>query len=271
MILDTITGKGDVAVKTYPNAEFQISTNHLEGKISWIQLEDTPVVYYPQKDSRIIKTKQVDGEWETTDHRKVWTWPNIRLDVSWGYRMGTNPTNANSPFLNNGTLSINAGVTTYFQLGKRLELRTGCRWNTDTKFLSHQVKYEDNTLVVIDGQEDFQRNRLLSDYIGILVSLDYYLGLQSTESFSLDFFCGYLVSKQLSTSVDPTKLFGFKNWKREKVDGIFNPWKIEVGLSFNTQHLGFFHGIRVFTNLLPEYKTGITTDKFRSIGVEIKL
>ena len=124
---------------------------------------------------------------------------------------------------------------------------------------------------MIAGQEDFQRNRLKNHYIGVPVSLDYYLGRQSTESFSLDFFCGYLIDERLSTSVDPTKLIGFKNWNREKVDGVFNPWKLEVGLSFNTQHLGILHGIRVFTNLLPEYKPEVTTDKFRSVGVELKL
>lgn len=270
LIIDTITGKGDIAAETYTDAEFQISTNHLEGKISLIQWEDTPVRHYQHKDSRIIKTKQVDGEWVTSDHRKVWN-DAIHVDASFGYRMGTNPTNANSPLLNNGTLSINLGLSTYFRLGKRLGLRTGIQWNTDNKFLSHQVKYEDNALVVTDGQGDYQRNRLMSDYIGIPVSLDYYLGRQQTESFSLDLFCGYLISEQFSTSIDPTKLIGFKNWNREKVDGIFNPWKMEVGLSFNTQHLGFFHGIRVFTNLLPEYKPGVTTDKVRSVGVEIKL
>lgn len=270
LIIDTITGKGDIAAETYTDAEFQISINHLEGKISLIQWEDTPVRHYQHKDSRIIKTKQVDGEWVTSDHRKVWS-DAIHVDASFGYRMGTNPTNANSPLLNSGTLSINLGLSTYFRLGKRLGLRTGIQWNTDNKFLSHQVKYEDNALVVTDGQGDYQRNRLMSDYIGIPVSLDYYLGRQQTESFSLDLFCGYLISEQFSTSIDPTKLIGFKNWNREKVDGIFNPWKMEVGLSFNTQHLGFFHGIRVFTNLLPEYKPGVTTDKFRSVGVEIKL
>ena len=270
LTIDTISGKGDIAVETYTDAEFQITTNHLEGKISWVQLESTPVRHYQQKDSRIIKTKQVDGEWVTTDHRKVWS-DAIHVDASFGYRMGTNPTNANSPLLNNGTLSVNLGLCTYFQLGKRLGLRTGVQWNTDIKYLSHQVKYEDNALVVIDGQEAFQRNRLKNHYIGIPVSLDYYLGRQSTESFSLDFFCGYLIGERLSTSVDPTKLIGFKNWNREKVDGIFNPWKLEVGLSFNTQHLGILHGIRVYTNLLPEYKPGFTTDKIRSIGVELKL
>ena len=269
LIIDTITGKGDIAAEAYTDAEFQISTNHLDGKISWIQLEDTPVRHYQQKDSRIIKTKQVDGEWVTTDQRKVWS-DAIHVDASFGYRMGTNPTNANSPLLNDGTLSVNLGLSTYFQLGKRLGLRTGIQWNTDIKYLSHQVKYEDNALVVIDGQGDFQRNRLKNHYIGVPVSLNYYLGRQQTESFSLDLFCGYLMGERLRTSTDPTRVVGF-GWTGENVDDIFNPWKLEVGLSFNTQHLGILHGIRVFTNLLPEYKPGVTTDKFRSVGVELKL
>ena len=47
--------------------------------------------------------------------------------------------------------------------------------------------------------------------------------------------------------------------------------KYEEGLSFNTQHLGILHGIRVFTNLLPEYKPGVVDGKIRSFGVELKL
>lgn len=255
---------------TTGDLEFQISTNHLEGKIAWIQNEDTPGRHYQQKDSRIIKTKQVDGEWVTTDHRKVWN-DVISVDASFGYRMGANPTNANSPLLNRGTLSVNLGMSTYFKLSNRLGLSTGVHWTTESKALSHQVKYEDNTLKVIDGQEDFQCNRLKSHYLGIPVTLYYFLGRQQTESFSMDVFCGYLIGERLLTSVDPTKLIRIGNRTNEKVDGIFNPWKLEAGLSFNTQHLGFIHGIRVFTNLLPEYKPGVTTDKFRSIGVELKL
>jgi hypothetical protein len=133
------------------------------------------------------------------------------------------------------------------------------------------VSYVEDALVVTDGQGDFQRNRLRSSYIGIPVTLYYFLGKQQTESFSLDLFCGRLCGEILNTSIDPTKLIGFKNWTKEYIDGTFNPWKLEAGLSFNTQHLGFIHGIRVFTNLLPEYKPGVTTDKFRSIGFEIKL
>ena len=269
LTLDTISGTGNAAVKTY-EADFQIATNVLDGKITLNKYEATPGWHYRQTDWREIKSKGEDGIWVTTDHKKIWN-NAIHVEAGFGYRLGTNPKNADSPLLQNGTLSINFALSTYFRLNNQLGLSTGVLLNTNKHYLCHQVSYEDNALVVIDGQGDFQRSRLRSSYIGIPVSLYYYLGKQQTESFSLDLFCGRLIGEVLNTSIDPTKLIGFKNWTKDYIDGTFNPWKLEVGLSFNTNHLGIIHGIRVFTNLLPEYKPGVTTDKFRSIGIELKL
>ena len=269
LTLDTISGTGNAAVKKY-ESDFQIITNELNGKITLYEYETTPGWHYQQTDWREIKSKGEDGIWITTDHKKTWN-NAIHVETSLGYRLGTNPKNANSPFLQNGTLSFNFGVSTYFKFSNHWGLGTGLFLNSNREYLSHQVNYVEDALVVTDGQGDFQRNRLVSDYLGIPVTLYYYLGKQQTESFSLDLFCGRLIDEQLRTSKDPTKLIGFRNWNGEGVDGIFNPWKLEMGLSFNTNHLGILHGVRVYTNLLPEYKPGVTTDKFRSIGIELKL
>lgn len=269
LTLDTISGTGNAAVKIY-EADFQIATNELNGKINLHEYEATPGWHYRTTDWREIKSKGEDGIWVTTDHKKIWN-NAIHVEASLGYRLGTNPKNADSPFLQNGTLSFNFGVSTYFKFSNHWGLGTGLYLNSNRKYLSHQVSYVEDALVVTDGQGDFRRNRLVSDYIGIPVTLYYYLGKQQTESFSLDFFCGQLIDEQLRTSKDPTKLIRFRNWNGEDVNDIFNPWKLEVGLSFNTNHLGVFHGIRVFTNLLPEYKPGVTSDKIRSIGIELKL
>lgn len=269
LTLDTISGTGNAAVKIY-EADFQIATNELNGKINLHEYEATPGWHYRTTDWREIKSKGEDGIWVTTDHKKIWN-NAIHVEASLGYRLGTNPKNADSPFLQNGTLSFNFGVSTYFKFSNHWGLGTGLYMNSNRKYLSHQVSYVEDALVVTDGQGDFRRNRLVSDYIGIPVTLYYYLGKQQTESFSLDFFCGQLIDEQLRTSKDPTKLIRFRNWNGEDVNDIFNPWKLEVGLSFNTNHLGVFHGIRVFTNLLPEYKPGVTSDKIRSIGIELKL
>jgi len=269
LTIDTISGEGKAVVNTYEGV-FRYGSYTLEGTIMLSTFENTSDPSYIPKDCRIIKTKEVDGELVTTERKKTWN-DVLYIAASFGYRLGANPKNADSPLLQNGTLSVNVDMTTSFNFSKRLGLKTGIRMNSNWKYLSHQVSYEADALVVTDGQGDFQRNRLMSAYIGIPVSLTYYLGKRQTESFSLDLFCGRLFGEVLNTSIDPTKSIGFKNWTKEYIDGVFNPWQLEVGLSFNTQHLGIIHGIRVFTNLLPEYKPGVTTDKFRSVGVEIKL
>lgn len=84
----------------------------------------------------------------------------------------------------------------------------------------------------------------------------------------MDFYCAGLMREWLSTTTDPTKLFARKY---EAIDNIFNHWKLEVGISFNTQSLGFIHGIRVFANILPEYAPGVSSGEIRSVGIEIKL
>ena len=262
LTIDTISGEGNVMMNVY-EGDFQYGTEH----------ENTSEWPYMQREWRIIKTKEVDGELITTDRRKLWN-DALVVDIGLGIQQGNTPTNPNSPFLQYNTVSLNIGFTTYFKLGDRWGLRTGLQWNENRKSLCHQVKYENNELIVVDGQGDYQRNRLYNQYLGIPVSLDYYLGKRQTESFSLDLYCGRLIGEALVTSKDPTKPFGIGvlfPGTIDHLDNIVNPWKLEVGLSFNTRHLGILHGLRVFTNLLPEYKPGVTTDKFRSVGVEIKL
>lgn len=273
LTIDTISGEGDAVVNVYADANFQYGSNTLQGKITLNEYgsgSDWP--YVQQKDVRVIKTKEVDGELVTTDRKKIWN-DALFLEVGIGLQHGNTPTNPNSPFLQYNTSTVNIGFGTYFKLGNRWGLKTGLLWNENRKSLCHQVKYENNELVVIDGQGDYQRNRLYNLYMGIPVSLSYYLGKKQTESVSLDLYCGRLLGEALVTSKDPTKPFGLVLFPgtKDHLDNIFNPWKLEIGLSFNTQHLGIIHGLRVFTNLLPEYKPGVTTDKFRSVGVEIKL
>ena len=269
LTIDTISGEGDAVVNTYAGV-FQHGTNILQGKITLYESENTDDWPYMHKDCRVIKTKEVDGELVTTDRRKIWN-NTLSLNAGVGVLQGNTPKDPNSPLLQSTTVSVKLGMTTYFKFSNHWGLSSGILWNHNTKSLCHQVKYEDEELVVIDGQGDYQRDRLKNDYLGIPITLFYYLGKRQTESLSLDLYCARLLGERLSTSADPTQAAWGFGWTAISVDNVFNPWKLEAGLSFNTQHLGFIHGIRVFTNLLPEYKPGFTTDKFRSVGVEIKL
>jgi hypothetical protein len=269
LTIDTISGEGDAVVNTYAGV-FQHGTNILQGKITLYESENTDDWPYMHKDCRVIKTKEVDGELVTTDRKKIWN-NALSLNAGVGVLQGNTPKDPNSPLLQSTTVSVKLGMTTYFKFSNHWGLSSGILWNHNTKSLCHQVKYEDEELVVIDGQGDYQRDRLKNDYLGIPITLFYYLGKRQTESLSLDLYCARLLGERLSTSADPTQAAWGFGWTAISVDNVFNPWKLEAGLSFNTQHLGVIHGIRVFTNLLPEYKPGFTTDKFRSVGVEIKL
>ena len=268
LTIGTISGEGDLLVKLYEGSDFQYGNILLNGKIMLDEYVKSPDNQYNWlSDRKEIKTKEVDGEPITVERRKTWD-QSISFEGGIGVLQGDTPKDPNSPFLQNSTLSVKFGASTGFKLGDHWRLSTGFLFQVNKKSLSHHVKYENDELVVVDGQGEFQRNRLRSTYLGVTSTIYYYLGKRQQESISLDLYCAGLLRERLTTTTDPTQLFARNT---ENVNNIFNPWKLEVGVSFNTQRLGFIHGIRVFANLLPEYKPGVTSCEIRSVGIEIKL
>ena len=267
LTIDTLSGEGDAVVNTY-EGNFQYGSDILRGKITLYDYEATNNWPYQGKDIRVIKTKEVDGEWVTTDRRKIWN-NSISFRATIGYRSDPNPIDFESPFRHNDTRTFSWELQTGFRFSKHLGLNTGLAAMLNYQYLDHQVKLtDDGGLECIDGQTPIQKNMLMSFYLGIPVEFHYYLGKTGNNSFSVDAFFGRRMMGLLNTRDQSSN---WEGWVGTEAPQLFNPWKLEMGVSFNTNLIGFFHGIRVFTNLLPEYKPGITTDKFRSVGVEIKL
>ena len=262
--IDTITGQGEPVLELY-DGNFEYGQDLLEGKIIVKEYAKQNCNYY-SKYAKIIKTQMIEGEPVTTERDKIWG-EYLAFGASVGFIRGADVADFNSPFKSTHTLSANLGLTTFFKLSEHWGLTTGLSYNLNLQEMVHQLKFVDGNLEVIDGQVPIQQNRLFSNYLGIPVELNWYLGKQGTESVSLDYYCGYLLGGQLLSKVAPD----YKGWVGDPARSLFNPWKMELGLSFDTQHLGIIHGVRVFTNLLPEYRPSVTTEKFRSIGVEIKL
>lgn len=268
LTIDTLSGEGDAVVSVYADADIQYGTNTLRGKITLYEYEATHNWPYQEKDTRVIKTKEVDGEWVTTDRRKIWN-NSISFGASIGYRSDPNPIDFESPFRHNDTRTFSWELQTGFKFSKHLGLNTGLAAMLNYQYLDHQVKLtDDGGLECIDGQTPIQKNMLMSFYLGIPVEFHYYLGKTGNNSFSVDAFLGRRMMGLLNTRDQSSN---WEGWVGTEAPQLFNPWKLEMGVSFNTNLIGFIHGVRVFTNLLPEYKPGITTDKFRSVGVEIKL
>ncbi len=273
LCIDTIQGNGKPLIEIY-NADFQYGTNLLDGEILVKEYErKLPNGFYKPKNPKIIKTKIVDGHPVTKERYKIWN-ADFTCDASIGYRRNQNPKDFESPFTNNGISSLSFGLSTSFRLGDYWTLTTGLRYNDNEYFMSHQVKLTEGRLEAIDGQTPIQQNRLFNCYLGIPIVLCFGSaelfgsGELLNSNLSLDLFFGHILFGVLRTRNAEDN---YKKWHSEKATSIFNPWKLEVGLSFNTNLIGFIHGIRVYTNLLPEYNKAVTTEKFRSIGVEIKL
>lgn len=262
--IDTIQGSGKPIIELY-NGDFQYGTSLLDGEIT-VKEYKSPTWFYEKKNPKVIKTEIVDGQYVTKERYKIWN-QDLAFNAGVGFRKYQNPVDFGSPFTNNGVLTVSWGLLTGFRFSDRWTLCTGLRYNVNRYYMAHQVKLSENGLESIDGQTPIQQNQLYSDYLGIPVELYFNFSEQIKSNLSLDVFFGHRLNGVLQTRSAEDN---YKNYDSEKATHLFNPWKLEVGLSINTGLIGFIHGFRVYTNLLPEYNKAATTEKFRSIGFEIK-
>ena len=263
--IDTICGRGDIHIARH-NAEFQYGTSLKEGKIH-IDIYERPSWYYLKENPIIITTKLEDGQPVTTERNRIWD-NSLSISFGVGYRNGLNPVNRNSTYTNSGGLDVPIGLLTGFVFTPHLSLSTGLQVNLNQRWMDYPVKMGENGLEVIENPEITQHDKLVSTYLCIPAELYYYFGKSKSYGLSMDVRFGYLIGAQLITRFPS---IGNQGSIGENARSLFNPWKLEAGISFNTNVLGIIHGVRVYTNLLPEYNKAVTTEKFRSIGVEIKL
>lgn len=262
--IDTIQGSGNPEIELY-DADYQYGTNLLNGEIL-VKEYKRPTRFYEKKNPKVIRTEIIDGQPVTKERYKIWD-NVIAVDVGIGFRKHQNPVDFSSPFTNNGVLSFSWGLTTSFRFSDHWTLTTGLRLNTNTYYMAHQLKLTENGMESIDGQTPIQINRLSNDYLGVPVSLYWNFSELLKSSLSFDVFFGHIIDGSLMAR---TAEDNYKKWHIEDASNLFNPWKLEIGLSFNTNQIGFIHGFRVYTNLLPEYSKAATTEKFRSIGFEVR-
>lgn len=263
--IDTICGSGDIYINRH-NAEFQYETCLKEGKIS-IDVFERPGWYYVKENPLIITTKMEDGRLVTTERNRIWD-NSLAVGLGLGYRNGLNPVDHSSPYNNCGGLDMSVSLSTLFRFNKHLSLSTGVQLNLGQRWMDYPVKMGENGLEIIENPEMTQHNKLISTYLCIPAEFYYYFDKQKTFGLSADIKFGYLLGAQLNTRYPQV---GNQGSVGETARSLFNPWKLEAGIGINTNILGIIHGIRVYTNLLPEYNRAVTTEKFRSIGVEIRL
>ena len=200
-------------------------------------------------------------------HERVWDW-SLSLGLLVGHRFGElMPSALASPYATEGTMTAYFPLITHFKLSDKWNLRTGLMMGYEYTKLYHQVTLDEGGLNIADGRTPIQKNAFLNTYLGIPATI-YFTPHPKRGSQSVSFGADVRVSRLVgSTFSNMPDIFLGKPLKVR--EGIYNPWRIEVGLDVATNAIGIIHGVRFYTNLLPEYRIKDTGKSVRAFGLEI--
>ena len=268
--IDTLTGD-DLHV-WMDDCKFRFGTNLLNGNLHiWERKPNYFDTYIP--DGQFVNPKR---KWEQNDtlrhltvckgYERLWN-GTIKGGLKGGYRFGQSPKNYDSnPYACYGVFSLSVPVVTGFNLSKNWTMQTGLQLDLNIRRLAHPVVQNGMGLIAADEQLPARQNVLTNTYLTIPVNF-YRKISRNGDELGLDVNFGRRLGGSLFTREAAT--WGNSS-SQEHITHVFNPWKIEFGISLNTNALGLIHGVRFYTNLLPEFNKQ-TSESFRAIGIEIKL
>lgn len=145
-------------------------------------------------------------------------------------------------------------------------MQTGLQFDLNIRRMAHPVTQDGNGLMAVDNQLPARQNIVTNTYLTIPVNF-YRKISRNGDELGLDVNFGRRLGGSLFTL--ETAVWGNSSGQ-ESIAYLFNPWKIEFGISLNTNSLGLIHGVRFFTNLLPEFSNA-SIKPMSTIGMEIKL
>ena len=270
-IIDTLSGE-DFHINLQRGDRFYYGANQLNGMLAITEEHPHYEKYYP--DGLSANACQPWRLGDTTQHIAVFkhhqrTWSyQISAGLLVGYRFGElSPSAINSPYASDGTLTCNIPLITDFKLGEKWTLRTGLMLSLEYTKMYHQVTLDDGILNIADGRTPLQKNAFLNTYIGIPATI-YFTPHPEWGSQSVSFGADVRISRLIRSTFSNTPDI-FQSQILRPQTGIFNPWRIELGLSLTTNAIGIIHGVRLYTNLLPEYRIKDTGKSTHSFGLEV--
>lgn len=178
-------------------------------------------------------------------------------------------------------LRLQIPLVTTIPLSDSWQLVTGLRYDFEWAPLRYNVE------PAAGGGLDFmttaatgrQTAVMHHSYLGIPIEVEWYpfRNNHRVMSLSLDIYGGYAVSRYLKIHTRDARstYFGTQTSRGSEVvessDPMFQPWKLEVGLTVGTDMLGLIHGVRFFTNLLPTYRDPASGQKIYTSGMTFYL
>lgn len=161
----------------------------------------------------------------------------------------------------------------------RLTAIGGLRYDFEWSFLRY------NVTPVEGGGIDFlttpatgrQTAVMFHSYLGLTGEVQWQVIKSNHRALrlGLDYYAAYDVSHYLTIRNRDARntYFGTQTSISKTVvgadDPMFQPWKLEVGLTLSTDLLGIIHGVRFFTNFLPTYIDPASGEKIYNTGMMI--
>lgn len=202
-----------------------------------------------------------------------------RLSLTLGVQAGTrlNLIN-NTPYDAPYSLLLQVPLVTKIPLPvESLTAIGGLRYDFEWSFLRYNVTPANG------GGLDFlttpttgrQTSVMFHSYLGLTGEVEWQVVPQNRRvlRLALDCYFGYDVSRYLTIHTRDARntYFGTQTSSGKTVvesdDPMFQPWKLEIGLTASTDLLGIIHGVRLFTNLLPTYIDPSSHEKIYTSGI----
>lgn len=162
---------------------------------------------------------------------------------------------------------------------ERLTAIGGLRYDFEWSFLRYNVTPVDGGGIgfLTTPTTGHQTAVMFHSYLGLTGEVEWQVFPSSRRALrlSLDYYFAYDVSRYLTIYNRDARntYFGSQTGTSKTVvgadDPMFQPWKLEVGLTLATDMLGIIHGVRFFTNLLPSYIDPASGTKIYNTGVMI--
>ena len=227
----------------------------------------------PLADTAVTDSLRCQGRNENGAH--------LVLGLSAGYSMFLQDIN---PYCSTHGYTLQIPLLLHYQMSPHWRLSTGLRYDFNWDPLKYRVTYgyDDNHPLTIDTGlfRGRQSAYAFHSYLGVPLQLTWYPMPKDKGvlSVSFDLYAAYSVSRFLMVkefeveNYNPYTLgYNSSGTEDEYFDSSMLPWKLEVGVSLNTNVLGLIHGVRFFADLLPLYREPVSGEKIRNFGMTIFL
>ena len=215
---------------------------------------------------------------DTTDVPKDKILEKIDLGVEAGYSRFFSQA---SPYDVSSGFVLRLPLIAHLNLSQHWQLNTGLRYDFEYNTLKYNIEPASTGGLAIQtvATTGHQTAKMHHSYLGIPVKIIWFPLPNERRVFSigLDIYAAFAVSSYLKISTRDARntYFGLQTASSSTIvesdDPMFQPWKLEVGLTVSTDVIGLLHGIRLFTNLLPTYIDPATNQKIYTSGITLFL